>query len=81
VRAGERVGQHANAGDAFLQQVSDPARVLLDQPHRVARLEVVGEDEHPDAWIRGPDFLGRDESFVGVGGRHLDVDNRDVGVC
>ena len=79
VYASERVGQDTHAGHAFLEQVADPARVLLDQPHRVVRLEVVGQDEHPSVRMRCADFLGGDEAFVGVGGRHLDIDDRDVG--
>ena len=67
VHARERVGQHAHAGHAFLEQVADPAWVVLDQPHRVMRLEVVGQDEHPDVRVRRADFLGGDEAFVGVG--------------
>src|SRR5215470_2453364 len=45
VPPGERAGEHTHAGHAFLEQIADPALMLLDQPHRVARLEVAGQDE------------------------------------
>lgn len=77
--ASERVGQDTHAGHAFLEQVADPARVLLDQPHRVVRLKMVGGDEHLDIGMRGADFLSSDEALVGVSRRHLDIDDRDVG--
>ena len=34
--------------DALLEQVADPLRVLLEQPHRVARLDVLRQDQHAD---------------------------------
>src|SRR3954464_3284159 len=53
--------------------------MLLDQAHRVARLKVVGEDEHADLGMLA-DLVGGDEPFVGLRGRHFDVDDRDVRV-
>ena len=52
--------------------------MLLDQSHRVARVEVVGEDEHADLGVCVADLLRRDEPLVGVRRRHLDVDDRDL---
>jgi hypothetical protein len=52
--------------------------VLLEQAHRVARLDVLGEDEHAHLRVLGPDLLCGDEAFVGVGRRHADVDDRSV---
>ena len=43
------VDQDGDVEDALLEQVADPLGVLLDQPHRVARLDVLGEHEHADA--------------------------------
>src|SRR5262249_4217868 len=51
------------------------------EPHRVVRLQVMGQDEHPDAWMGRVDLLRGDQALVGVGGRHLDVNDRDVGAC
>src|SRR5215472_13224963 len=79
VHAGQRVSEHTHTGHALLEQVTDPARVLFEEPHRVVRLKEVGQDEHPDIWMRRADFLGGDEALIGVGGRHLDIDDRDVG--
>jgi len=55
VPPGERVGEHTHAGHAFLAQIADPALVLLDQPHRVARLEVAGPGEQPSEHHAGID--------------------------
>lgn len=44
----ERVDEDRDGVDTLLQQVADPLGVLLEQPHRVARLDVLREDEHPD---------------------------------
>src|SRR6185312_15904410 len=79
VHASQRVSEHTHAGHALLEQVTGPARVLFEEPHRVVRLKVVGQDEHPDIRMRRADFLGGDEALIGVGGRHLDIDDRDVG--
>jgi hypothetical protein len=64
----KRVGEHAHPGHAFLEQVTGTARVLLDQPHRVARLEVVGQDQHPHVRMRRADFPGGDRALIGIGG-------------
>ena len=37
------------------------------------------EHEHPELGCRSADLLGGDEALVGVRGRHLDVDDHDVG--
>ena len=47
--AAERVDEHGDVRHALLQQVAATLRVLLEQAHRVARLDVVGQDEHADA--------------------------------
>ena len=52
--------------------------VLLEQWHRVARLEVLGQDEHAAAGEVGADLVRRDQPFVGVGRGHPDVDDRHV---
>ncbi len=47
--------------------------------HRVARLNVLGEHEHADVGMLGPDPLRGDEALVGVRRRHADVGDCDVG--
>ena len=81
VQASERVGEQREIRDAFFEQVANPGWVLLDQPHCVAGVEVVREDEHSGLWVCGADLVGGDETLVGVGGWHLDVDDRDIGSC
>src|SRR5215471_741600 len=79
VHPDERISKHAHAGHAFLEQVTSTARMLLDELHRVVRLQVMGQDEHPDAWMGRMQLLGGDQALVGVGWRHPDVNDRDVG--
>src|SRR3954454_3126087 len=49
--------------------------MLLEQAHRVTRLEVVRENEHPGVWVPLADRLRGGEAFVRVRWRHLDVDD------
>ena len=74
----QRVDEHGDVRDALLEQVAGALGVLLEQAHRVARLEVVREHEHADLGMRAADLLRGDEALVGVRRRHRDVDDRDV---
>jgi hypothetical protein len=76
--AAERVGEDGDVGDAVLEQVSSALGVLLEQAHRVARLEVVREDQDTDLGVALSYLLGRGEPFVGMCRRHLDVDYDEV---
>ena len=51
----------------------------VEQPHRIGRLDVLREHEDGDVGVVVADPLGGDETLVGVGRRHLDVDDGDVG--
>src|SRR5205823_5898595 len=44
----ERVDEEGDVFDAVLEQVARPLRVVLEQPHCVMGVEVVGEHEHAD---------------------------------
>ena len=74
----QRVDEHRDVEDALLEQVADALGVLLEQPQRVARLDVLGEHQHADVGVLGADPLRRDQALVGVGRRHPDVDDRGV---
>jgi hypothetical protein len=76
--AAERIDEDGDVDHALLQQIADPFGMLLQQRHRVARLDVLGEHEDADHGVVGPHPLGRDEALVGVGGLHADVDDRHV---
>ena len=66
--------------DPVLEQVADAAGAVGDQPQRERRLDVLRQDEDADRRaVLGADRLRRPEAFVGVGRRHPDVDDRDVG--
>src|SRR5262249_23377434 len=76
--AAQGVDEAGDVVDAFFKQVADPFGVLLEQPHGVVRLDVLGQDEHPDARVLGPDLPGGDQALVGVCGGHADVDDGRV---
>ena len=65
-------------GDSLLEQVADPIGAVGEQLDRVARADVLREDEDPDARASGADLLRRPQPLVGMRGRHADVDDRDV---
>jgi hypothetical protein len=68
-----------HAADTFLHQVADPFGPLLEEPHRVGGLEVLREHEDRRFRIARTNDACCAEPFVGVGGRHADVDEGDVG--
>ena len=51
----------------------------FEQSHGVARLQVLGQDEHTGVGVLIADLRGSDNALVGVGRRHADVDDREVG--
>ena len=73
---GDEVGQVV---DPVFQQVADSFCAVLQQLERVALLDVLGEHEHGRAGMLLADLLRRAQSLVGLGRRHLDVHDRDVG--
>src|SRR5690242_17561681 len=54
--------------------------MILKQPGGVPRLQVLRQDQHPDVRVGAADLFRRDQALVGMGGRHLDVDDRHVGM-
>ena len=74
-----RVDERGDVGDPVLEQVAAGSWQLLEQPHRVAGLDVLGQHQHADIRVGGTDGRRRAETFVGEGGRHPDVDDQDVG--
>ena len=75
----ERVDEDGGIADAILEQVAGPLGMLLEQPHREARLDVVRQHEHADVRVELADALRRDDPLVRVRRRHADVDDRAVG--
>ena len=77
--APDGVGEQREVGHAVLEQVADALGAVADQVDRVALLGVLREHEHADAraGVRA-DLHRRAQAVVGVVGRHLDVDDRDV---
>jgi hypothetical protein len=78
--AAQCIDQVCDVEDSFFEQVADPFGMLFEQPHGVVRFDVLGQDQHPDAGVLGADLLGGGQAFVGVCGRHADVDDRSVGL-
>ena len=75
----EGVDENGNVEYALLEQVADPLWMVLDQPQRVAWLDVVGEKQHANIGVLGPDRLGGTEALIGVRRRHANVDDGGVG--
>ena len=73
-------GELLHVGHAVLEQVADALGALREELHRVARLDVLGEDEHAGGRVPLADLLRRAQPFVGLGRRHPDVDDRDIGL-
>jgi hypothetical protein len=48
---------------ASLEEVAGPLRMILDEAHRVTRLDVLGENEDADLRMLGPDGLRGYEAF------------------
>ena len=73
------VRERVEVADAVLEQVADALGAVADQVDRVALLDVLGEHEHLRVRVLLADLHRRAQAVVGVGRRHLDVDDRDVG--
>jgi hypothetical protein len=57
-----------------------PVRVgWVDQAHRVVGVDVLREDEHADVWEAIPDGDRGVDALAGVGGRHADINQSDIG--
>ena len=70
----------SRSSHAVLEQVADAARAVGDEPHRERRLDVLRQHEDADRRsVLGADRLGRPQALVGVGRRHPDVHDGDVG--
>ena len=76
----ERVDEDRGIADPFLEQVAGALGILLEESHREARLEVLGEHEHADLGVELTDALCGDDALVRVRRRHADVDDRAVGL-
>jgi hypothetical protein len=77
--AAQRIEQHGDVEDALLEQVADVLGVVLEQPDRVAGLDVLGQHEHSRGGVLRADPLRRDETLVAVCRWHADVDDGGVG--
>ena len=55
-----------------------PPPGAVERPQGVPRLQELREDQHTQLGMGAPDLVRGDQPFVGIGGRHLDVDDGDV---
>ena len=76
--ASHSVGQVVEPGDAFLEQVADPGRVLTDEVDRVARLDVLRQHEDRHLGLCLTNLAGGLQALRRVRGRHPHVDDRHV---
>ena len=63
-----------------LEQVADARGAVADQVERVALVGELGEHEHADVRLARADLDRGAQPVVRVVGRHLHVDDRDVGL-
>jgi hypothetical protein len=77
----DRIGEIVEVVNAVLEQVADAACTIGDQAQGEGRLDVLRQNEDPDARaVLGADRLRGAEALVRVGRRHPDVDDRDIGL-
>ena len=78
--APDRVGEQRQIAHAVLEQVADAAGAVADEVERIAVLEELRQDDHPDLRLRGADLHGGAQPVVGRVRRHLDVGHDHVGL-
>ncbi len=74
-----RRSEFARIGDPFLQEIGPAARACFEQSQRVLRFDVLTEDDHADLRVGVTDDVGCPDPFVGLGRRHADVGDHDIG--
>src|SRR6266699_3125349 len=62
--AANGVREHGDVGDTVFEEVADSLGVLLEQPRRIARLNVLRENEDAYLRIEPADLLGSDQPLV-----------------
>ena len=75
----QRVQEVGHLGDPVLEQVADAAGLDRQQFGGVALLDVLGQHQDGDRRVLAPDDQRRPDALVGVGRRHPDVDDHQVG--
>ena len=78
--APHRVHEPLDVGDAVLEQVADALGAVREQLERVPLLDVLRQHEHAGLRLPLADRGGGAQALVGVGRRHADVDDGDVGL-
>ena len=74
----KRIHELADVRDTILQQVAHAAGPIGEQLGRILALDVLAEDEDGRARDQSAGFDRGAEPLVALGGRHPDVDDRDV---
>jgi hypothetical protein len=74
------LGEVVDVGDAVLEQVADALGALGQQLHGVLGLGVLREHDDADARVGLADAARGAHALVGVGRRHANVDDGDVGL-
>jgi hypothetical protein len=77
--AANRVGELSAVEHAVFEEVAAALLPAVEQPQRVLRVGVLGQDEDADPRSASADGLGGDESLVRVRRRHANVDDANVG--
>ena len=75
----QRGDELLDVGDALLEQVPAPRAAAGDEREGALGIRVLREDDDPEVGVGPPEALGRADALVGVGRRHPDVGEDDVG--
>ena len=70
--------QLVQIADALLEEVGAALGSLREERTHVSGLDVLAEQDHPDARLLAPNVLGGADALVGVRRRHPDVRQHDV---
>jgi len=74
----DRLHQPVRVPEAFLEQVGDPGRAVLEQLQRVLGVVVLGQHDDADPRVAVPDVMGELDALGGEARRHPDVEQDDV---
>ena len=77
--AGDGGSEGVDVVDSVLEEVSESCRAVGEERSGPGPVDVSAEDQYPDVRVGGAGGEGAGDALVGVGGRHADVHDDDVG--
>jgi len=71
--AADGIGEQGEVTDPMLEEIANPFGMVADKLQRVARLDVLRQDQNADLRLSGAYLSRGAQPIVGVVGRHLDI--------